>query len=216
MDHSDIAALEKALSLERFSRYLAWANGDRARAVELYTLNTRLSEALYTPLQALEVSLRNRIHTVISEAVNDHWFDEPEFQKGRQAEQLEKAKADLAEERKPAEPGRVVAALTFGYWTGFFGAAYDAFWRDTLYQIAIRPNGKRLSRKDFSKPITPIRILRNRIAHHEPILGWNLPEHHNKILELTDWLSPPAANWCRGISSFAAVYPEHGVELHSV
>jgi hypothetical protein len=33
--------LEHALSLERFSRYLAWAGDDRARAIELYTLNTK-------------------------------------------------------------------------------------------------------------------------------------------------------------------------------
>jgi len=38
--------LEEALSLERFGRYLAWAGGDRARALDLYALNTRLSEAL--------------------------------------------------------------------------------------------------------------------------------------------------------------------------
>lgn len=63
--------LEAALSLERFARYREWADGDRARALDLYTLNTRLSEALYTPLQILEVVLRNRIHTVMSEARHD-------------------------------------------------------------------------------------------------------------------------------------------------
>src|SRR5262249_41189467 len=59
------ADLELALSLERFARYLAWADQDRARAIELYTLNTRISESLYIPLQALEIALRNRIHAVM-------------------------------------------------------------------------------------------------------------------------------------------------------
>ena len=43
MDEADIRDLEQALSLERFARYLAWADGGRQRAVELYTLNTQLS-----------------------------------------------------------------------------------------------------------------------------------------------------------------------------
>ena len=58
--------LEQALSLERFGRYLCWADGDRDQAIALCTLNTRISESLYTPLQMLEVVLRNRIHFVMS------------------------------------------------------------------------------------------------------------------------------------------------------
>ncbi len=57
----DAASLEEALSPERFSRYVTWARGDRTRALGLYALNMRLSESLYTPMQMLEVALRNRI-----------------------------------------------------------------------------------------------------------------------------------------------------------
>ncbi|VEE53934.1 hypothetical protein [Stenotrophomonas maltophilia] len=59
---------EEALSLERFGRYLDWAGGDRSRAIALYGCNTHLSESLYAPLQTLEVALRNRIHTVLTQA----------------------------------------------------------------------------------------------------------------------------------------------------
>ena len=67
---------EVAISLERFARYLNWTGGDHDRALELYALNTRLSEALYTPLQMLEVALRNRVHKVLAEARHDRWFDD--------------------------------------------------------------------------------------------------------------------------------------------
>jgi hypothetical protein len=70
MNDIDIQTLEKAISL-RFGRYSAWAAGDKQRAITLYTLNTQLSESLYTPLQMLEVALRNRIHAVLS-AVPTH------------------------------------------------------------------------------------------------------------------------------------------------
>jgi hypothetical protein len=86
------ADLERALSLERFARYVAWANQDRARAIELYTLNTRISESLYIPLQALEIALRNRIHAVMTEARHESWFSDDGFLlDAKQPEQLAKA-----------------------------------------------------------------------------------------------------------------------------
>ncbi|MBP1806877.1 Abi family protein [Rubellimicrobium aerolatum] len=218
MTEEEIAALEDTLSLERFGRYLTWADGDRLRAVELYTLNSQLSESLYTPLHMLEVALRNRIHAVASAEPHGDpalpWFNRPEYQKGsRQAEQLEKAKAELTESGRSHDPGRVVAALTFGYWTAFFGKDYETLWQQLLHKIARRADGKGLRRKDFSEPLARLRMLRNRIAHHEPILNWNLPKHHGKIIELTEWLSPAGAAWCRTYGRFSAVYPASGIEL---
>jgi mono/diheme cytochrome c family protein len=40
----------------------------------------------------------------------------------------------------------------------------------------VGPPGKGLRRKDFSGPLSPIRTVRNRIAHHEPIITWDSPE----------------------------------------
>jgi hypothetical protein len=215
MNEADIGALEQALSLERFARYLAWAAGDRSRAVALYTLNTQLSECLYTPLQMLEIALRNRIHVVMSAALHDRWYDEPQCQLSRsQAEQVAHAKSDLSYEGKDLAPSRVVAALTFGYWTAFFNTDYENLWRHHLWRIVARSPGRRLRRKDFSSQLTPIRRLRNRIAHHEPILEWNLPKHYGNMVQLTEWLSPAAAAWCREHCRFDDLYPGAGIPLH--
>lgn len=206
--------LEEALSLERFGRYLAWAGGDRARALELYALNTGLSEALYTPLQMLEVALRNRTHSVLSAARHPRWFEDEGFLAApNQAGQVVEALAELARDKKEPTPGRVVAALTFSFWTAMFGTAYEDLWQQDLHRIARREDGKNLRRKDFSGPLTPIRILRNRIAHHEPILGWDLPKHHGALLRLTGWLSPVAAAWCRSLDRFDQVHPPGRIAL---
>jgi hypothetical protein len=210
----DADELEKALSLERFGRYVAWADGDKSRALVLYTINSRLSASLYIPLQVLEIALRNRIHSVLSETEGEFWYDKPAFQKGAvQGKQVAEAKADLVAKGKQPEPGRVVAALTFGYWTAFFGRAYDEEWRRTLYRIAKRSDGKSLGRKQFAGPLSDIRELRNRIAHHEPILMRNLPRQHDTIMELIGWLSPAAAAWCETIDDFHAIYPQGGYVL---
>ena len=86
------------------------------------------------------------------------------------------------------------------------GRPYENVWQTDLHRIARREDGKGLRRKDFSGPLTPIRLLRNRIAHHEPILGWDLPKHHDAMLRLVGWLAPVAADWCRGLDRFSAVY----------
>ena len=164
--------------------------------------NTALSEALYTPLQMLEVALRNRFHAVLGEDHGPLWFDAPGLLAvPHQSEQLAKAKELLAEQGKAAEPGRVVAALTFGFWTAFANKGYEERWRATLHRAADPAardaDGRGLTRKSFAKPFAALRDLRNRGAHHEPILDRDLRRHHATILRVTGWLAPAAAAWTR-------------------
>jgi Abi-like protein len=204
--------LEHALSLERFARYLDWAGGDRERAIHLYTLNTRISESLYVPLQTLEVVLRNRIHTVMTGAYHERWFCDF-LLAPRQPEQLSKAIQDITDQKKEATPGRIVAELTFGFWTSMIGTVYEDLWQRTLHRIGKRPDGKGLQRKDFSRPLAKVRLLRNRVAHHEPIIKMNLCDRHDRMLEMVGWLSPAAADWCRKLDRFDEVYPKGGIAL---
>lgn len=198
--------LERALSLERFGRYLQWADGDRERALELYVYNTRVSEAFYTPLQMLEVALRNRINDVLSTRYGELWFDEPRVLIGAEMrKRVDDARTALARMHRPATPGRVVAALTFGFWTGLFGSDYETLWQRALYAIAQREDGKGLRRKDFSGPSRTVRELRNRIAHHEPILHEPLSERYASMLQLTRWLVPAGAQWCEAHSRVPAI-----------
>lgn len=211
------ADLEDALSLERFQRYVDWAGGNKTQAFHLYALNTQLSEALYTPLQMLEITLRNRFHSVLSDAFGEQWFDEPGLLRSHhQIIQLEKAKTDLAERGKAMSAGAIVSILTFGFWTGLLSPVYENLWQRTLHKAARNEHGKGLTRKALSVPLTPIRVLRNRIAHHEPILSWNLPAHHESILTVTGWLSPAACNWSRYHSRFAKIYPESEIALSAL
>ena len=210
----DRADLEAALSVDRFARYLDWADGDHARARDLYTLNAQVCEALYIPLHAFEVALRNRIDAVMAAAAGDRWFEDLSVVlQTRQQKQVAAAIAELAQDHKPPDPGRVVAALTFAFWTSFFGRDYEALWRSTLRAIAVRPDGRGLSRKDFARPSSQLRFLRNRVAHHEPILYWDLPKHHARLRELTLWLSPSLAAWSEPLDRFPAVHPAERVAL---
>lgn len=165
---------------------MVWAAQDQDHALELYTLNTKLSESLYIALQMLEVALRNRIDIVMVEKYGQDWLlDGTPLLIDRQKDQKEGAIRELEEARKQISAGQIVAALPFSFWTSMFNSEYETLWQQGFYRIGRKQNGKGLTRKDISKPLTPIRILRNRIAHHEPILGWNLPKHHGNMLQLT-------------------------------
>ena len=99
---------EKAISHERFGRYLAWSNDNRDAALSLYAQNTRLSEALYTPLQTLEVVLRNRIHAVLSERCGSDWFQSDLVVGPYQVEQVQAALENSVRAGKSATPGRML------------------------------------------------------------------------------------------------------------
>lgn len=117
---------EAALSLERFATCRESAKNDSERALELHILNTQVSESHYTPLQMLEIALRNRIHAALSEAIHERWFEESGFLAIRnQRNQLARAENFLAKNEKAPTPGSIVAALSFSFWTSMLVAEYE-------------------------------------------------------------------------------------------
>ncbi|MCE7031188.1 Abi family protein [Lysobacter sp. GX 14042] len=187
--------LEHALSLERFRTYLGWAEQSRDRALQLYELNTDVSESLYTPLQMLEVALRNRIHSVLSVSIAPGWFRMEGVVGQRSSNDVRVLEGKLRQDRGNITTSDTVAALSLGFWTSLFGRQREDLWQVHLHAIARRDDGKGLTRKAFSGPLNEVRQLRNRVAHHEPIIARDLEAEHARILQLTRWLSTPAAEW---------------------
>lgn len=207
-----------ALSQPRFARYSSWAKGDIPTAIQLYQLNCAISEALYTPLNMLEVVLRNRIHAVASTmAMGDEtrlWFDRPEFQRRpKQPDQIAKARRDLVRENKELSADNIIAALSFGYWITLLGPDYENLWQKGMHRIASTADGKGLKRKSLSTPLFKLRFLRNRIAHHEPVIHWDLLFHYRQIIQIIGYLSPSAAWWTAHHSNFTSVYPSERIPL---
>ena len=57
------------------------------------------------------------------------------------------------------------------------------------------PHRAKLTRIAAHQALNPLRKLRNRIAHHKPILAHRLAEDHAQILEVTGWISLEARTW---------------------
>ena len=203
---STVVALFEALSPERLAAYLKAAGGDRAKALRLYVWKTAMSEALYGPLQGLEVVLRNAVNRELCAKYGDQWFRnaKPALFIDQQAEKLEKTISRFDKSRV-LTVNDVVADLSFGFWSDLFDhQMYDELWKQTLHKaFSHRPKG--VKRNTIAIPVKRLNTLRNRIAHHEPIWNRDLQKDYDLIIELTSWIAPIASDWMEHQSRFAQV-----------
>jgi hypothetical protein len=199
-------AVERLLSAERFSTYVGHAGGNRSRAFSLYIHNLRLSSSLFECIGGLEIALRNSFHITLTQAFHsDTWYDCLPFPWLQNEDGvLRRAKEQILSRKKRIVPGRVIAELTFGFWCGITGKPYlNSLWIPHIHKAF--PN-KRLGRDVAHVRLNSIRILRNRIAHHECILHLDLGEEYANILDTLDWICPITRSWIETHSSFSAIW----------
>lgn len=193
-----------AISADQFSTYRLWASQDEALAKQLYTFNVELSAALYGPPHMLEIALRNVGDRQLTARRGADWLDDANtLTTGYQQNCVVKARDQLQRDRKAGTHGQMVAELNFGFWGSLFGRQSHHLWQD------LRPifQTRGIQRPGIATQLADFRVLRNRVAHYEPILTLPLAQRYADITTLTGWLSPSAAAWINDTSEWAAVYP---------
>lgn len=209
------------LGAPRFQRYINACEGDRERAFALYAWNLDLSLALMRDIAAFEVALRNSYDKAISTYWDSsrHWlvdFESPFLQtmmvvqKGKLIDQSYLVRRDiiLAVERAggaSVEPGKIVAELSFGFWTRLTETRYEkSFW--VPYLSHAFPKGTQ--RAVLHNHLRNIRLVRNRIAHHEPIFDYRAKHSELEVhklypamLNILDGISPQVASFIESTST---------------
>lgn len=198
---STLAAIEKNLSKERFRRYVLEVNGDKNKALRLYLWNARLSEAFYSPLQSMEITLRNTIHKALVSRFGNNWPFNPKFQNNLTQYTLQELLNSIGRQKRRRRQrlvttSEVVADLPFGFWLSMLSAGMDIHvWQfefaKTFPNFPIQPNGLKTVRNRTKD----LKEIRNRIAHHEPIYHLPLRQLHDEALELTGWVSRDTRWW---------------------
>jgi hypothetical protein len=216
-----LADLDRTMTRARLSRYLKATGGNVDEALQLYEKNVLLSEALFGFLHGLEVSVRNSLHVVFSKDLGiEDWYHNGQLLPWplptAQSLKLTSAMQNMISDARfkaggAATVGKVIAELPFGFWTLLIGNRFDDIWRQSLYKAF--PHA-RTRRQIIHWRLDGIRFLRNRIAHHEPILSSRnlvytghlnqptitLPE----LLECVSWVSPATADWLRTSTRYEA------------
>lgn len=211
-NEADIAAFVTSLSKPRLSKYLVRAGGHTAYALRLYHWNSRLSQSLYINLQTWEITLRNRLNQFLCWKYNANWpYSQVALRNlsGKDAKRLAEAIERQANAHGVDRPtvDQIVSDLSAGFWVSQFGRGYDVpyRWRDNL-KWRVFTNDHALLREDAAKICDRLLDLRNRVAHHEPILTLPLPTLKANLDLITGAICPVAAAFMASTCSFDAVW----------
>lgn len=194
------AALLRVISADRFSTYLVAAGHNPTRALDLYIWNAHIGEAFHTPIQAVEVALRNCVNCGLIAKYGQDWWQDDDL-----AEELDEERTgDLAQVLRRISNrnltlcnGQVVAGLSFGFWVGMLSRRYNpSIWSQHLrISFPFLPAG--IGRDDIFKKAGEIAFLRNRISHHEPLIKRNISADYSTVMAFLAWLCPTKLKWIR-------------------
>jgi len=215
--------LDRWLSPPRLERYLHVAGGDRERALRLYDWNARISAALLRDLAHFEVALRNAYDSALvaaTPASSLHWTFAsatvfPPIHRTKRLRDGSTLRADI--NRKPREildaavvaaggssasPGKAIANLSFGFWRYLSSKAHEkTLWVPYLH-TAFSPKTNRV---DVDARVGRLHALRNRVAHHEPLLSSNLPASLEDLLWVAEQIDPSIAQYISAASDVRAL-----------
>lgn len=196
------------MSEDRFGTYLTAAGFNPEKALRLYVWNAQMGEAFHLSIQAVEISLRNRVNVALTETFGSRWWENATLL----AAMDDQHRADVAQvlkrirnRKKPISNGQVVAGLSFGFWLGLLQKRYNpVLWGGRLHKAF--PNYPReRNRASLAKVVGQVATLRNRISHHEPIIRLDLSGEHANIMAVLAWMSAAKADWVRGHCRVQAV-----------
>lgn len=169
----DYKSFEQAFSKARLSKYLQACGGNTNKALTLYRDNVKLCQKFYGMLNIFEIVLRNAIDCHYRDHFSDKDWIFNQLQVGGMLEfspmraVVEETINKMSASGKYT-PDRVVAGVTFGFWTYLFNKV--PFRKGGQSILRVFPNRtKGMAQKAVFKELQQIRQFRNRIAHQEPI-----------------------------------------------
>lgn len=211
--------VEHWLSAPRFAPYLHAANMDRPAALDLYDWNARVATSFLHDLGHLEVALRNAYDRALSAGDRPgdlHWVYAPkrhlptamkrDGKTGDIYDSNESARKAITKAVKDArrnargqnpDPGKVIAEINFGFWRYLTANRLHALWVRRLSHAF--PDGTR--QKDVDARVGRLHTLRNRAAHHEPLLRADLPTRYQDLLTVAAMLSGALRDHIDGCST---------------
>jgi hypothetical protein len=214
--------LTRWLSAPRLATFVAAAGGDVDYALALYTWNSRVSAAFLRDLADLEVLVRNAYDSAIVARRHggQHWLRDSTFvllrprlrRNGQDANyRTRKIVADAIKDAggAAASDGKIVAQLSFGFWRHMTAKTHEhGLWVPYLRNAFVTG----ASRHEVDSRMASLGLLRNRIAHHEAVLGRDLHKDRGDILEVSGWIDEHVREYIEAtsdVSGLLAARPNH-------
>lgn len=202
----DVDKADAWISAERFAPFLEHADGDRTLAFDLYLWHARIAGASLTTLHHFEVALRNVIDRQLQ--AGDHqtpiersWLLDPTTLSPPGIAKVRGVLARLEREGYPREHPRIIAALPFSFWKGLFARRYEHLWRTRL-RHAFPGVGLR---REILEPLTNLHLWRNRVAHHDSLLGQDLERRLEEMIGVANAIDPACGQWLAAHTEMATL-----------
>lgn len=199
----------RALAPQRFDVFARPGDVDELDAISRYVWNIEACSVLHVKLHAVEVTFRNKVHNALTALHGSRWYDSPGFLVGIDLGSVADAKNTLTRNGRPHDPDRVVAALSFGFWTRIYSPQYNRkVVSPTLSAVFPYYSGLiPLAPAVVAPLLRDTRHLRNRVSHYEPIVfNVRLPRAHREICDLIRWMHPHMAEMSDIGDDFPSVY----------
>ncbi len=208
------SSLINSISAPRFNTYLEAASNNETKALELYVWNAKLAGAFHFLIQAVEVTLRNKI----SEALLDHfgkdWWKKQVFKsfvdRDRRRD-LRILRMRIKQRKLTLDTNQMVASLPFGFWVGLLQQKYgNLFW--SKHFIATFPHFPESETLQSLYTLgTKTIIFRSRIAHYDSLLKHDLKSEYDDLCKMLRWLCPETAKWAQANSDVLKIIGQRPV-----
>uniref|UniRef100_UPI00404A0DEB Abi family protein n=1 Tax=Flavobacterium sp. TaxID=239 RepID=UPI00404A0DEB len=202
MRYTDFASI---MTDARMNRYLVACNGNTRKAMTLYRKNLQLTQELFTVISCFEVALRNAIDATVATSLGNDWLKNAVVDGGVfDNSKCRLSKVNIQEALQKTHiysHHKLVAELGFGFWRFMFAQnQFNATGRIMLNVFPSKPTSTPAIQYNniyIFKQLAQLNIIRNRMAHHEPICfipgqpikdTINTRQHYNLILQLFQWM----------------------------
>ena len=191
-----IHSLSGVIPPARSAHFLRAAGGDPVRALALHDWNEAVGAAFYIPLQKTELVLRVKVEAAMAATYGATWFVHPDFvQIADWAVHKEIATAThrLMAKGADVDGDGLMEKASFGLWVGMLRPVFNPpVWMSqlrTAFPALPTSEGRHALATLASRAVN----LRNRIDHHEPLIGLDLSRYHTDVMTLLKWNDPALA-----------------------
>lgn len=212
------------LGRERYDRYLGFANGEPGLVGSFVSWDRRVRCELMGVVGDFEIAFRNACHEVMSSYWGggaDWLLDERSPVRrqmtgrageinARSREAIDKAVRRAGGVTVPVS--KIIPELTFDFWRFLTVSAREkSIWVPALHR-AFQP---KVNRVDVDRRVGRVYTMRNRIAHHEPVITRPVPAVIDDIMWLCHHIRPELAVEMRARETVLRIWAHPPVVLPS-
>lgn len=153
------------------------------------------------PIHLCEVAIRNAVSDALTTVYGAQWPWSNGFTQSlpNPVHSYNPSRDLLNTRHSYATTGKVIPELKFAFWEHMFTRRHDKrLWKPHL--LSVLPNLDAATavtqhRNDIHSALGAIRVLRNRIAHHEPIFSRSLSDDLDKMRTIVGHRSAEMQTW---------------------